>query len=175
MRIEIAPGDITRQEVDVIVNAANSLLLGGGGVDGAIHAAAGPSLLQECRRIRRTTHPDGLPVGDAVATSAGDLPACWVVHTVGPNRHRGQTDPALLASCFTASLRLAASLGAESVAFPAISAGAYGWDVRDVARIAVAAVRGAAADGTAAGVELVRFVPFSPAAAAAFEAELAGA
>lgn len=169
MRITVVPGDITAQDVDVVVNAANSTLLGGGGVDGAIHAAAGPGLLQECRRLRNTTHRDGLPVGDAVATPAHDLPARWVVHTVGPNRHRGQTDPALLASCFRRSLEVAAGLGATSVAFPAVSAGAYGWDAGEVARIAVAAVRQAAGDGTAGTVEEVRFVPFGAAATAAFE------
>ena len=140
MRIEVVEGDLTRQVVDAVVNAANSTLLGGGGVDGAIHAAAGPRLLEECRRLRRTTYPDGLPVGQAVATGAGDLAARWVIHTVGPNRHRGQDDPAQLASCFTSSLDVAAEIGAGSVAFPAISAGAYGWDVEEVARIAVPAV-----------------------------------
>lgn len=168
MRLEVVAGDITRQDVDVVVNAANSTLCGGGGVDGAIHAAAGPSLLEECRRLRNTTHPDGLGVGRAVATGAGNLPARWVVHTVGPNRHRGQTDPALLASCFVESLRVASALQARSVAFPAISAGAYGWDVGEVAGIAVDAVRSAIAAGDAAGVELVRFVPFGPAATDAF-------
>jgi len=172
VRLETVGGDLTAQQVDVVVNAANSLLLGGGGVDGAIHAAAGPALLQECRRLRRTTHRDGLPVGQAVATGAGRLPARWVVHTVGPNRHRGQTDPALLASCFTESLRVAAGLGATSVAFPAISAGAYGWDVAEVARIAVDAVRRAAAEGLAPGIDLVRFVTVGRAAATAFETAL---
>jgi O-acetyl-ADP-ribose deacetylase (regulator of RNase III) len=172
MLIEIVPGDITRQHVDVIVNAANSSLLGGGGVDGAIHAAAGPALLEECRRLRRTSHPDGLPVGQAVATGAGDLPVRWVVHTVGPNRHRGQTDPGLLASCFVESLRVSAGLGARSVAFPAISAGVFGWDVGEVARIAVAAVRSAEADGVTGPIGLVRFIPFGAAAAAAFEAAI---
>jgi O-acetyl-ADP-ribose deacetylase (regulator of RNase III) len=168
VRLEVAAGDITRQDVEVVVNAANSTLLGGGGVDGAIHAAAGPSLLEECWRLRRTTYRHGLEVGRAVATGAGNLPARWVVHTVGPNRHRGQTDPDLLASCFAESLRVASTLGARSVAFPAISAGAYGWDVAEVARIAVDAVRSAIVSGDAAGVELVRFVPFGPAATAAF-------
>ena len=123
MRIEAVRGDITTERVDVIVNAANSALLGGGGVDGAIHSAAGPALLEECRELRRTSLPEGLPVGDAVATGAGELPARWVIHTVGPNRHAGQTDPALLASCFTRSLDVAAGLGARTVAFPAVSAG----------------------------------------------------
>lgn len=156
--IEVVRGDLTTQHVDVVVNAASSTLLGGGGVDGALHAAAGPTLLQECRRLRRTTHPAGLGVGDAVATGAGRLPARWVVHTVGPNRHRGQDDPADLASCFRESLRVAGGLGARSVAFPAISAGAYGWDAREVARIALPTVS-EVLDGRDGGqVSLVRFV-----------------
>ena len=110
-RIEIVEGDITTLDVDAIVNAANSSLLGGGGVDGAIHAAAGPSLLEECRELRRTSLTDGLPVGAAVATGAGRLAARWVIHTVGPDRHAGQTDPALLASCFESSLAEAARVG----------------------------------------------------------------
>jgi O-acetyl-ADP-ribose deacetylase (regulator of RNase III) len=171
VRIEAVGGDITTQQVDAIVNAANSSLLGGGGVDGAIHAAAGPALLAECSDLRRTRYPQGLPVGDAVATGGGRLPARWVVHTVGPNLHRGQTDPALLASCFTRSLEVAAALPARSVAFPAVSAGVYGWPVEEVAEIAVRAVRGTAQAGSP--VELVRFVLFGPAALAAFEAALA--
>ena len=186
MRIEAVRGDITTERVDAIVNAANSSLLGGGGVDGAIHAAAGPALLAECRELRRTRLPDGLPVGDAVATGAGDLPARWVIHTVGPNRHAGQTDPALLASCFTRSLDVAAGLGAGSVAFPAVSAGVYGWDVHDVARVAVAAVRAwvrprtghdddpAPPTAASAGMDVVRFVLFSDAALAAFSAAIEG-
>src|SRR4051812_32070542 len=141
MNIESVEGDLTRQDVDAIVNAANSALLGGGGVDGAIHAAAGPRLLEACRELRRSQLPDGLPVGDAVATTAGDLPAQWGIHTLGPNRHRGQTDPRLLASCFRRSLQVAREVGARSVAFPAVSAGIYGWASADVARIAVEAVR----------------------------------
>lgn len=172
MRLEAVSGDITTQRVDVIVNAANSSLLGGGGVDGAIHAAAGPSLLAECRALRSSSHRSGLDVGDAVATGAGDLPARWVVHTVGPNRHAGQTDPALLASCFSSSLRVASGLGASSVAFPAVSAGIYGWDVDEVASVAVAAVRGAGDDGSVGSVELVRFVLFGAPALAAFERAL---
>ncbi|MDR0416113.1 MAG: macro domain-containing protein, partial [Propionibacteriaceae bacterium] len=127
MQIDIVLGDITAETTDAIVNAANSSLLGGGGVDGAIHAAAGPDLLAECQRLRQTSLPDGLPVGQAVATGAGRLPCRWVIHTVGPNAHRGQRDPALLEACFGNSLRLAAELGAASVAFPAVSAGVYGW------------------------------------------------
>ena len=157
-------GDITTERVDAIVNAANSSLLGGGGVDGAIHAAAGPRLADACRELRRTSLPDGLPVGDAVATDAFDLPCRWVIHTVGPNRHAGQTDPALLRSCFTRSLKVADELGAASVAFPAISAGIYGWDADEVARIAWDAVT-----STSTSVEHVRFVLFSEALLQAFE------
>src|SRR5512141_848020 len=154
-RIQIIKADITRLEVDAIVNAANSALLGGGGVDGAIHAAAGPALLEQCRELRRTTHPAGLDVGDAVATGAGDLPCRWVVHTVGPNRHRGQRDPALLASCFARSLAVARGLGARSIAFPAVSAGVYGWDADEVADVAVRTVRAECAAHE--GIDLVRF------------------
>lgn len=177
MRIEAVRGDLTLEHTDAIVNAANSSLLGGGGVDGAIHAAAGPALLAQCRELRRTTLPDGLPVGGAVATGAGLLAARWVIHTVGPNAHRGQRDPALLASCLTRSLEVAAELGARSIAFPAVSAGAYGWAVGDVARIAARAVRAwGAADGRSDGatsIVLVRFVLFSDAALAAFQQALA--
>jgi O-acetyl-ADP-ribose deacetylase (regulator of RNase III) len=175
MRIEAVRGDITTERVEAIVNAANSSLLGGGGVDGAIHAAAGPTLLAECRELRRTTLPSGLPVGDAVATGSGDLPCRWVIHTVGPNRHAGETDPAQLRSCFARSLDVAAEIGARSVAFPAVSAGVYGWDVREVARIAVAAVRAWAAGDVPARqslVALVRFVLFSDDALRAFETAL---
>jgi O-acetyl-ADP-ribose deacetylase (regulator of RNase III) len=180
MRIETVLGDITREGVDAIVNAANASLLGGGGVDGAIHAAAGPELLAECRELRASRFPDGLPVGHAVATSAGRLPARWVIHTVGPNWHAGQRDEHLLASCFTASLDVAEGLGARSVAFPAISAGVYGWDLATVARTAVVAVASwhHAADGLAGegardpDVELVRFVLFDAPALRAFEAAL---
>jgi O-acetyl-ADP-ribose deacetylase len=171
MRLEAVEADITQQQVDAVVNAANSTLLGGGGVDGAIHAAAGPRLLEECRRLRNTTYRDGLPVGQAVATGAGELPARWVIHTVGPNRHRGQDDPALLASCFTNSLDVAAQIGARSVAFPAVSGGAYGWALPDVASIAVTAVGQWAEGGE--GVDLVRFVLFGRPALAAFQSALA--
>lgn len=172
--IEAVLGDITTQHVHAIVNAANSSLLGGGGVDGAIHAAAGPALLKECRRLRATTHRDGLAPGDAVATQAGKLPCRWVVHTVGPDRHRGETDPAVLASCFTRSLAVARGVGARSVAVPAVGAGVYGWGPDEVADLAVAA---AIADttGTAGGpgLDLVRFVLFSDRLLSAFSAALA--
>ncbi|WP_425955467.1 O-acetyl-ADP-ribose deacetylase [Xylanimonas sp. McL0601] len=164
MRITTELGDITRVDVDAIVNAANSSLLGGGGVDGAIHAAAGPRLLDACRKLRR----NGLPVGDAVATPAFELPARWVIHTVGPNRTRGQTDPALLASCFTRSLDVAAELGARTVAFPAVGAGAYGWSPDDAAAAAVGAVRAWPGDG----VEHVRFVLFGERLLTAFDTAL---
>lgn len=169
--IEAVRGDLTTEQVDAIVNAANSSLLGGGGVDGAIHAAAGPALLRECRELRRTRLPSGLDVGDAVATGAGDLPCRWVVHTVGPNRHAGQTDPALLASCFARSLAVAREVGARTVAFPAVSAGVYGWDVDEVARVAVRTVQQECAAHE--GIDRVRFVLFSEPALGAFRAALA--
>jgi O-acetyl-ADP-ribose deacetylase (regulator of RNase III) len=173
-RITVVVGDITEQDVDAVVNAANSALRGGGGVDGAIHAAAGPRLLEECRRIRNTTHRDGLPVGEAVVTGAGDMPARCVVHTVGPNRRRGQTDPELLASAFASALRAAAGAGARTVAFPAISSGAFGWTMSDVAGVAVTAVRDVVAAGEAPGVTEVRFVLVDEKAAGAFRHALAG-
>lgn len=129
--------DITTLDVDAIVNAANSTLLGGGGVDGAIHRAAGSQLLEACREIRRTELPEGLPVGQAVSTPGFNLPAKWVIHTVGPNRHAGQNDPYLLESAFQNSLQEALRLGARTIAFPAISGGVYGWNMEDVARIGV--------------------------------------
>ncbi|WP_334172171.1 O-acetyl-ADP-ribose deacetylase [Sinomonas sp.] len=157
MRIDIVTGDITTRRVDAIVNAANSSLLGGGGVDGAIHLAAGPELLEACQELRRKDYREGLPVGHAVATPAFRLPARWVIHTVGPNWHAGERDPDLLRSAFFESLTLADSLGAASVAFPAISAGIYGWDPRVVARTAVDAVR----EADTQTVELVEFVLFN--------------
>lgn len=155
-RVRIIQGDITAQAVDAVVNAANSSLLGGGGVDGAIHAAAGPGLLEACRSVRRDVLPDGLPVGDAIATPAFGLPARWVIHTVGPNRHAGQTDPSLLESCFRRSLEVADEIGARSVAFPAISAGIFGWDPAEVARTAFKA-----ASDYDGGVQDITFVLFS--------------
>ncbi|MCC2309437.1 O-acetyl-ADP-ribose deacetylase [Cellulomonas chengniuliangii] len=172
MRIEAVRGDLTTQDVDVVVNAANSSLLGGGGVDGALHAAAGPALLAACRQVRRDTWPDGLPTGEAVATGAGRLPARWVVHTVGPNAHAGERDPALLASCFTRSLDVAAGLGASSVAFPAVSAGVYGWPMAQVAEVAVAAVRGWQPPEPGSRPALVRFVLLTADALAEFERAL---
>lgn len=174
MRIEIVEGDITSRHVDAIVNAANSSLLGGGGVDGAIHRAAGPELLEACRELRKTELPDGLPVGSAVATPGFQLPAQWVIHTVGPNRHAGQTDPALLASCFRESLRVAKDLGARSLAFPAVSAGVYGWDAGEVASIAFDAVRRFDAENPDSGPELVEFVLFGQPTADVFRKALEG-
>lgn len=168
--IEAVHGDITTEQVDAVVNAANSTLLGGGGVDGAIHRAAGPELLEECRRVRAARWHDGLPVGEATATGAGKMPARWVIHTVGPDRRRGQTDPALLASCFRRSLEVARDLGATSVAFPAVSAGVFGWDPAEVAGVAVATVRETLP--TTPDVELVRFVLFSEDLHRLFQQEL---
>ena len=169
-RITAVRGDHTAEVVDAIVNAANSSLLGGGGVDGAIHRAAGPRLLEACRELRRTAYPDGLPTGYAVATPGFDLPARFVIHTVGPNRRAGQTDSALLASCFRESLRIAREAGARSIAFPAVSAGVYGWAADEVARIAVDTVRAETGDGDS--IELVRFVLFSQPLLSAFDAAL---
>jgi O-acetyl-ADP-ribose deacetylase (regulator of RNase III) len=175
MRIEIVQGDITARPVEAIVNAANSSLLGGGGVDGAIHRAAGPELLEACRELRATKLQDGLAVGAAVATPGFRLQAKWVIHTVGPNRHAGQTNPALLASCFTEGLRIADGLGARSMAFPAVSAGVYGWDARKVAQLGIEAVRaysGRPLEGEKPRVELVEFVLFSEETAGIFRQAL---
>jgi O-acetyl-ADP-ribose deacetylase (regulator of RNase III) len=164
MRIELVRGDITEQRVDAIVNAANSSLLGGGGVDGAIHRKGGPAILEECRRIRAERHPDGLPPGQAVATTAGRLPARWVIHTVGPVYSRSEDRSGVLASCHRESLRVADELGARTVAFPAISTGVYGYPLELAAPVAVEAVQ--AADTR---VEEVRFVLFDQAACDAFD------
>ena len=165
--IELVQGDITRESVDAIVNAANSSLLGGGGVDGAIHRRGGPAILEDCRRLRAAHLGKGLPTGRAVATTEGDLDARWVVHTVGPVFSATEDRSDLLASCYRESLRVAGELGARTVAFPAISTGVYGWPMEDGARIAVETVR--AADTT---VEEVRFVLFDERAYEAFAAHL---
>ncbi|WP_345761480.1 O-acetyl-ADP-ribose deacetylase [Diaminobutyricibacter sp. McL0608] len=165
--LEIVRGDITDEHVDAIVNAANSSLLGGGGVDGAIHRAGGPEILEECRRLRATTYPDGLPTGQAVATTAGRLDARWVIHTLGPVWSAVDDRTALLQDAYRSSLRVARELGAPSVAFPAISAGIYGWPMDDAARTAVSTVRAVLA-ASIGPVERVRFVLFSDAALAAF-------
>ncbi|MFF6947648.1 O-acetyl-ADP-ribose deacetylase [Streptomyces iakyrus] len=165
--IELVQGDITRESVDAIVNAANSSLLGGGGVDGAIHRRGGPAILEDCRRLRAAHLGKGLPTGQAVATTAGELDARWVVHTVGPVYSTTEDRSGLLASCYRESLRVAGELGARSVAFPAISTGVYGWPMDDGARIAIETVRAA---GTT--VEQVRFVLFDRPAYEAFAAHL---
>jgi O-acetyl-ADP-ribose deacetylase (regulator of RNase III) len=167
VRIEAVQGDITGQAVDAIVNAANSSLLGGGGVDGAIHRRGGPAILAECQAVRAERYPDGVPTGHAVATTAGELPARWVIHTVGPVYSDSEDRSALLASCHTEALRVADELGATSVAFPAISTGVFGYPVELAAPAAVAAVRGADTR-----VELVRFVLFGDEAYEAFSAAL---
>jgi O-acetyl-ADP-ribose deacetylase (regulator of RNase III) len=154
-RVELILGDITRQEVDAIVNAANSHLAGGGGVDGAIHRAGGPTILEQCRRI------GGCPTGSAAATTGGDLPARHVIHAVGPIYVDGRSDePALLASAYRRSLEVARSLGAKSIAFPSISTGAYRYPIRDASRIALRTVKDFLSDPSS-GIGLVRFVLFS--------------
>ena len=147
MHLELVQGDITRMRVDAIVNAANSSLFGGGGVDGAIHKAGGKAVLAACRELRNTRYPDGLPAGEAVATTAGKLDAKWVIHTVGPIYRRG--DAETLRSCYASSLAIAAELGARTVAFPLISAGAFGWPVDDAIRQAGDAISAAPNTGTA--------------------------
>lgn len=141
MRVELVQGDITAEHVDAIVNAANSSLLGGGGVDGAIHRRGGPEILAETRALRASKYGRGLPTGQAVATTAGRLPARWVVHTVGPVFSSDEDRSALLRACYRNALRVADELGAESIAFPLISAGIYGWPVDDAARQALAVLR----------------------------------
>jgi O-acetyl-ADP-ribose deacetylase len=166
-RIALVRGDITKQEAHAIVNAANGSLMGGGGVDGAIHRAGGPAILEECRRVRAERFPNGLPAGQAVATTAGNLPARWVIHTVGPIYSSSEEDPVLLASCHRESLRVAEELGARTVAFPAISTGVYGYPLELAASVAVEAVRDAPAS-----IEEIRFVLFDGQAHAAFQCAL---
>jgi O-acetyl-ADP-ribose deacetylase (regulator of RNase III) len=155
VRIEVVEGDITEQRADAIVNAANSSLLGGGGVDGAIHRKGGPAILAACRTLRATRFPDGLPAGQAVATTAGDLAAHWVIHTVGPVYDPGRDQTETLRSCYAGSLGVAGEIGAETIAFPLISAGAYGWPLEDAVAQALAALRGA--DTALAEARLVLF------------------
>jgi O-acetyl-ADP-ribose deacetylase (regulator of RNase III) len=157
-------GDLTTQHVDAIVNAANCSLMGGGGVDGAIHRRGGPAILEACRMIRERDYPDGLPPGRAVATTAGALPARWVIHTVGPVYSPREDRAAILASCHVEALRVADALGASTVAFPAISTGVYGYPLDLAAPVAIRAVREASTRVTE-----VRFVLFDAAALAAFE------
>ncbi|MBT2528663.1 O-acetyl-ADP-ribose deacetylase [Streptomyces sp. ISL-99] len=169
--ITLVRGDITEQHVDAIVNAANSSLLGGGGVDGAIHRKGGPAILADCRRLRASPYGKGLPTGRAVATTAGELDARWVIHTVGPVWQPDQDQSGLLASCYRESLRVARELGAATVAFPAISTGIFRWPLGDGARIAVRTVR----EEAGGSVTEVRFVLFDEAAYGAFETALAAA
>ncbi|MFI6403829.1 O-acetyl-ADP-ribose deacetylase [Streptomyces sp. NPDC050548] len=165
--IKFVRGDITRQTADAIVNAANSSLLGGGGVDGAIHRRGGPAILEACRKLRASHYGKGLRTGQAVATTAGELGAQWVIHTVGPVHSREEDRSDQLASCYRESLRVADELGARTVAFPAVSAGIYGWPMDDAARIAVETVRAAKTS-----VEEVTFVLFDEAAYEAFGRQL---
>jgi O-acetyl-ADP-ribose deacetylase (regulator of RNase III) len=170
-RVTLVQGDITEQQVDAVVNAANSSLLGGGGVDGAIHRKGGPEILAACRALRASHYGKGLPTGRAVATTAGRLPARWVVHTVGPRWSATEDRTPLLESCYRESLRVAAESGARTVAFPAISTGIYGWPLDDGARVAVRTVR-AVIEAGAGPLEEIRFVVFDARAREAFEAAL---
>ena len=141
-RVAIKVGDITKEKVDAIVNAANSSLLGGGGVDGAIHRAGGPEILAACKEICRTQFPDGLPTGQAVITTAGKMAAKHVIHTVGPVYGRGGADKAeLLACCYYNSLSLAVEHGLKSIAFPAISTGVYGYPLAEAAKVSSRAIQ----------------------------------
>jgi O-acetyl-ADP-ribose deacetylase (regulator of RNase III) len=141
-RVVVLIGDITRQNVSAIVNAANSTLLGGGGVDGAIHAAGGPAILEECKEIRRTRYPQGLPTGEAVITTGGNLPAKFVIHTVGPIYGRNPEGEAeLLANCYQNSLRLAVENKLPTIAFPSISTGAFGYPRDKAATISSKAIK----------------------------------
>ncbi len=162
-RLTLLRGDITEQQVDAIVNAANSSLLGGGGVDGAIHRRGGPEILEECRALRASKYGRGLPTGQAVATTAGRLSARWVIHTVGPVFSSSDDRSELLADCHRNSLLVAEELGARSVAFPAISTGVYRWPIDDAAIIALRTVSQAPSS-----VAEIRFVLFDDRALAAF-------
>ncbi len=151
MKITVVQGDITTEQVDAVVNAANRAMRGGGGVDGAIHAAGGPAILEDCRR----RFPRGLGTGDAGWTTAGDLPANWVIHVVGPNLHAGETDRGLLTSCYARALAVADELGVRTIAFPLISAGAYGWPLDDAVAAALETLQ-----ASPTGVEEARMVAF---------------
>jgi O-acetyl-ADP-ribose deacetylase (regulator of RNase III) len=166
--IELVIGDITEQDVDVVVNAANSSLLGGGGVDGAIHRKGGPEILAECRKLRAGHYGHGLKTGQAVATTAGRLPANWVVHTVGPVWSSAEDRSGQLADCHRNSLHVAASLGAHSIAFPAISTGIYRWPVESAAKIALTTVTETLNDTP--GITSLRFVLFDRKTHDTFEA-----
>ncbi|MGW5882559.1 O-acetyl-ADP-ribose deacetylase [Streptomyces koyangensis] len=165
--LTLVKGSITEQAVDAVVNAANSSLLGGGGVDGAIHRQGGPEILAACRDLRASHYGKGLPTGEAVATTVGRLPAGWVIHTVGPVWSTSEDRSELLAACHRNALRVAGGLGARTVAFPAISTGVYGWPLEDAARIATETVR-----TTPTSVEEVRFVLFDDRAYEVFAARV---
>jgi O-acetyl-ADP-ribose deacetylase len=168
MQITVVQGDITQQQVDAVVNAANNRMRGGGGVDGAIHRAGGPAVLEDCKR----RFPDGLATGDAGWTTAGEMPARWVIHVVGPNRNAGQTDRSLLTSCYSRALEVADELGARTVAFPLVSAGVYGWPKDDAIAAAIETFRSADARGTS--VTDARMVAFDRATYDQITAALAG-
>ncbi len=166
-RVRVKVGDITREVCDAIVNAANSSLLGGGGVDGAIHRAGGNAILEECRRLRREKYPDGLPTGQAVMTTAGNLPAKHVIHTVGPVYGAGGQEQArLLAACYRNSLELAARHHLATIAFPAISTGVYGYPRNEAAGISSRAIEEFLR--SEAAIQKVRLVFFAPGDADAF-------
>jgi O-acetyl-ADP-ribose deacetylase (regulator of RNase III) len=168
-KIEVVRGDITKIQVDAIVNAANSFLLGGGGVDGAIHRAGGPAILEECKRL--VEQQGRCPAGEAVITTAGKLPAKFVIHTVGPIWNGGhKKEPEKLANCYQNSLRLAVENGCKSVAFPCISTGVYGYPIAEAAKVAVAAVKGFLEGNE--GLETVNFVCFDGENYAALQHEL---
>jgi O-acetyl-ADP-ribose deacetylase (regulator of RNase III) len=169
--LELVQGDLIRETTDAIVNAANSSLMGGGGVDGAIHRAAGPALREECKKIRQTQYPKGLPTGHAVATTAGDLAAKYVIHTVGPVWRGGAlNEPEQLASAYRESLRVADELGLHSVAFPAISTGAYVFPLEQATRIAVTTL--SAQLPGAKHVRLVKLVVFDSLSLKIYQTEL---
>jgi O-acetyl-ADP-ribose deacetylase (regulator of RNase III) len=167
MKVTLKLGDISREQVDAIVNAANSSLRSGGGVDGAIHRRGGPAILTECLELRKTRYTEGLPAGQAVATTAGDLDARWVIHTVGPVYSAREDRSAVLVSCYEQSLRVAGELGARTVALPAVSAGVYGWPPESAAQIALTTVSRAPS-----GLEEARFVLFTEDMLATFRTAL---
>ena len=166
-RVVVKVGDITKENVDAVVNAANGSLLGGGGVDGAIHRAGGPEILKECKEIRRVQFPDGLPTGQAVITTAGKMAAKHVIHTVGPVYGRGGKDKAeLLAACYRNSLKLAAEKGLKTLAFPAISTGIYGYPLAEAAKVSSTAIETFL--DAEKSIQEVRLVFFSPSDADTF-------
>ena len=165
MDVTVVRGDITTQDVDAVVNAANNRMRGGGGVDGAIHRAGGPAVLEDCKR----RFPDGLATGDAGWTTAGEMPAIWVIHVVGPNYNAGERDRSLLTSCYARALAVADELGATSVAFPLVSAGVYGWPKSDAIDAAVTTLR-----TTPTSVSEARLVAFDQATYDAIAAALDG-